>query len=289
MNDTTDWFDVEQIGDGTHQITEGEGHLPCHMFIIEDSDEPVLVDTGLGIGDLRSFVGIVTDVKVEPRVLLTHAHWDHLGAAHQFDDVSINNRERDDEGQVAIDTISNEFTQRPDQFIENWLNLSMELPKGFDSNSYGIEPINDVSPLAPGDEVEVGDRTLELVPIPGHSPGQLAVLDRAAGICHGADIIEPGGKIYAHFRDSDIEAYRETIDRLLALHNEGAYDCLTLGHGGPIRGDDLSVLEDVAAALDVVAADKAAYDLIETNWGATREYDIDGITVLTAARSDEEA
>lgn len=286
MDDTTDWFDVDQIGDGTYQITEGEGHLPCHMFIIEDAGEAILVDTGLGIGDLRSFVRTIVDV--EPRVLLTHAHWDHLGAAHQFDDISINDWERSEDGRVAIDTISGEFTHRPSQFIENWLDLGKEIPDGFDAESYGIKPVNNVAPLAPGDEVGVGNRTLELVPIPGHSPGQLAVLDRATGICHGADVLEPGGDIYAHFQDSDIEEYCETIHRLITLRDEGAYDCLTLGHGGPICGDDLSVLDDVGAALAAVAEDEASYELIETSWGATREYDVKGITVLTSAGPDEE-
>jgi glyoxylase-like metal-dependent hydrolase (beta-lactamase superfamily II) len=282
MNETTDWFEVERIADGCYQITEGDPVLPCHSIVFRDGDEAVLVDTGLGIGDLRAVAEDLAGTEVP--VLLTHAHWDHLGAAHQFDDVSIDDRERGPGGRVAIDVLSDEFTERPGQFVRSYLDQGREFPDGFDPDSYAIEPIEGAAALAPWDEVAVGDRTLELVPIPGHSPGQLAVLDRVSGVCHGADVLEPGGEIFAHFRHSDVDEYRDTIDRLVDLREEGAFDTLTTGHGEPLRGDDLSVLDDVAVALERVADDDAPYEIVDTNWGPSRKYSIAGVTVLTVDR-----
>jgi glyoxylase-like metal-dependent hydrolase (beta-lactamase superfamily II) len=127
-----------------------------------------------------------------------------------------------------------------------------------------------------------------LVPIPGHTPGQLAALDRDAGVCFAADVIEPGVEVFAHFEDSDLDVYRESIDRLLELRDEGAFDVLTIGHGDPIRGEDLSVLDDVQDALDAVADGTAPFELIETSWGPTREYTVGEITVLTPGAEDAE-
>lgn len=282
MVDASDWFEIERIGDGCVQITEGHPVLPCNVLVFRDGGDAVLVDTGLGIADLPA---VVRDLAGrEPRVLLTHSHWDHIGAAHRFDDVAIHDRERGPNGRVAIDVLSDEFGDRPGQFVRNYREGGHEFPSGFDPDAYAIEPVEGVGALSAWDEVAVGDRTLELVPLPGHSPGQLAVLDRTSGVCHGADVLEPGYEIFAHLRHSDVDDYVETMDRLVALRDEGAFDTLTIGHGDPLRGDDLDVLDDVRAALERVAAGNAPFDVIDTNWGASRKYSVEGIDVLTAHR-----
>lgn len=279
MDDTTDWYTVERIADGTHMVSEGEGVLRCNTFVISDDDEALLVDTGLGIGNLRSVVGDIA--KTDVRVLLTHSHWDHIGAAHQFDDVVINPLERAADGSVSLDVLSDDYEQRPREFVTNWLEQGRSFPDGFDHESYTIEPISDVGAVEAGDELTVGEQTLEFLPIPGHTPGQLAVLDREAGVCHGADIVEPGIEVFAHFTDSDLNAYRASVDRLIEYRDDGAFDTLTISHGGPFRGDDLSVLDDVKRALAAIANDETSYEVIETSWGPTREHSVDGITVLT--------
>jgi len=119
------------------------------------------------------------------------------------------------------------------------------------------------------------------VAIPGHTPGQTAVLDREARICFAADVLEPGYQIYAHFEDSDLADYRDTVDRLIDLRDEGAFDTLTIGHGDPIRGEDLAVLDAVRDALAAVANGTADYEVIETSWGPTREHSVGEVDVLT--------
>ncbi|GAB3031544.1 MBL fold metallo-hydrolase [Natronobiforma cellulositropha] len=281
MNATTDWFSVTDLGGGWYRVSEAEGHFPCHSYVLEDGDEALVVDTGLGVDDLR---GVVEDlVGTDVRVLLTHAHWDHIGAAHQFDDVLIDERERTPDGRVSIDGLTDESVERPAQFVAGWLEAGNEFPESFDPDSYEIRPVADVEVVTPGETLRIGERELELVATPGHSPGQLAVLDREAGICHGADVLEPGGTLYAHLEHSDVSAYRETVDRLIEYREAGAFDVLTLGHGEPIRGGDLAILEDVATALAAIERDDAPFETIETHWGPTRRYDIGGIEVLTRA------
>lgn len=280
MNGTTDWFEVDSVADGWLQLTEGNPVLPCHSLVVEDGDDCILIDTGLGIGDLPGMVRELTGHD-DPPVLLTHSHWDHIGAAPEFDDVSIHPSERTADGRVAIDVLSDEFGQRPTQFIGNCVDQDVVFPDGFDPDEYSIEPTDGVRTLEPWEKISVGDRTLELVPIPGHSPGQLAVLDRTAGICHGADVLEPGGEIFAQFQDSDVGVYRETMARLVDLRDKGAFDTLTTGHGEPLRGDDLSILDEVQVALDRVASGDVPSETIETDYGPKLQYDVGDIIVLT--------
>ncbi|WP_411965868.1 MBL fold metallo-hydrolase [Haloferax sp. YSMS24] len=280
MNGTTDWFDVDRVADGWLQLTEGNPVLPCHSLVVEDGDDCVLVDTGLGIGDLPGMVRELTGHD-DPTVLLTHSHWDHIGAAPEFADVSIHADEQTADGSVAIDVLSDEFGQRPGQFIQSCIDQGVEFPDGFDPDGYSIDPTDGVGTLEPWEEISVGDRTLELVPIPGHSPGQLAVLDRTAGICHGADVLEPGGEIFAQFQDSDVDVYRETMARLVDLRDEGAFDTLTTGHGDPLHGDELSVLDEVQDALDSVASGEIPAETVETNYGPKLQYEVGDVVVLT--------
>ena len=278
MNATTDWFTVDEIADGSYRITEGAGVLPCHTYVAADGDEALLIDTGLGIGDLRT---LVEDLVGTPRVLLTHSHWDHIGGAHAFDDVVIDDRERTAGGRVAIDGLSDESVERPKQFVDDWLAAGNAVPDGFDPDVYAIEPTEDVGVVEPGQTLTVGERDLELLATPGHSPGQLAVLDRTAGICHGADVLEPGGTIYAHLEHSDVAAYRDTFERLVDRRDAGAFDALTLGHGDPIEGDDLAILDDALVAFEEILDGSGAFECIETHWGPTRRYTVAGLEVLT--------
>lgn len=279
MNATTDWYEVTEIAQTSYQLTEAKAALPCNSFVIDGGEEVLLIDTGLGIGNLRATITDIVDQV--PRVLLTHSHWDHIGAAHQFDDVVIDDRERTDDGQVTIDVLSDEFVERPDQFTTNWWDLGKSFPDEFNPHTYDIKPINDVGTVEPGQILTVGDHDLELLHVPGHSPGQLAALDRRAGILYGADVVGIGGSLYAHFQDSDVEAYANTFERLVDLHEAGAFDVLATGHNAPYQGNDLAVLEEMQVALDDILNDSVKYEVVETDWGPARQYEFGEFTVLT--------
>lgn len=280
MNRTTDWFETIEIADDSIQLTEARAALPCNSFVVDGGDETLVIDTGLGIGDLREQIEGVVDG--DPRLVLTHSHWDHIGAAHQFEEIVIHDRERSADGRVTIDTLSDEFVQRPAKFVESWRELGKEFPDEFDPDTYAIPPAENVGTIAPGVQVNVGDHTLEVFAAPGHSPGQIALLDHTTGVCYGADAIGIGGSLYAHFQDCDIEEYVDTFERLFDLYESGAFDTLATGHNDPYRGDDLEILEEMRVALGDILDDTADYEVVDTDWGPARQYNFGSFTVLTA-------
>jgi len=284
MNGTTDWFERTDIAEDSIQITEGRGALPSNSFVIDSGDEPLLIDAGLGIGDLRRQVAALVDGDV--RLVLTHSHWDHIGAAHQFDDVVIDDRERTADGWVTIDTLSDEFLQRPGQFVDEWRDLGKEFPDEFDPDSYTIPPAKDVGVIEPGERLVVGDHELGIIEVPGHSPGQTALLDHTTGVCYGADAVGLDGSLYAHFQDCDVEAYIETFETLVDLYDDRTFETLATSHNDPYRGDELSVLEEMRVAMGDVQDDTAEFDIVETDWGPTREYDFGAFKILTDTKGE---
>lgn len=74
----TNLFPVVQIRKGFWEIDEFE---ISSCFLIEGPEKALLIDTGQGVGDLRSCVEMLTDKPVT--VVLTHNHADHIGNVYQ--------------------------------------------------------------------------------------------------------------------------------------------------------------------------------------------------------------
>jgi glyoxylase-like metal-dependent hydrolase (beta-lactamase superfamily II) len=268
MNDTDGWFEVETISPTTTVLTEGE---LFQAYLVTGTERSVLVDTGIGIGDLRALVEGLTDTPID--VFLTHWHWDHIGAAHQFERVVIHPRERTAEGEVALDGLTDEFVQRPVDFTEGWLADGKAFPDGFDPDTYTIPPATGVGTVEAGDTLDLGDRELELYDVPGHSPGQLAALDRERGVLYGGDVVGVFGDLIALFEYCDLDDYEAALSTVIDLRDAGAFDTLLTGHNAPMTGEDLDTLDAMYDAIVAVNAGEGDYEVVETPWGPGRRHE----------------
>jgi glyoxylase-like metal-dependent hydrolase (beta-lactamase superfamily II) len=61
-------------------------------------------------------------------------------------------------------------------------------------------------------EYDLGDRVLDVFPIPGHGPASIAIYDRRTGVLLTGDVLYPG-RLYVR----DDRAFRESVDRLVAF------------------------------------------------------------------------
>lgn len=276
MNDTDEWYSVSRVTEQTYRIVEG---VKYGMFLLEGSERALLIDAGAGVGDLRGLVNEYVDVPVI--LLLTHTHWDHIGNAAQFSDVRVSDAELPADGRVQIDGLSEEFTHRPKEFAQNWLDAGNEFPDEFDPETFKIKP-TDASPIKAGTEFDLGNRVIELYAVPGHSPGQLAALDPDERVLYGGDVIHTDDNIYAHFQNSDAEAYRDTFQRLIEMRNEGVFSRLATSHSGVKMDDELSILDDLYDGFCDILDDELDYEFIETSWGEAHEYRIGNSQVLTS-------
>ncbi|MEO1061848.1 MAG: MBL fold metallo-hydrolase [Actinomycetota bacterium] len=83
------WFATERVGDDITRIDEPHVHplLRCNVWHVAGRDRDLVVDTALGLASLRSVVEEVTDRPL--LAVATHAHSDHVGGMHEFDERAI--------------------------------------------------------------------------------------------------------------------------------------------------------------------------------------------------------
>ncbi|THE65302.1 MBL fold metallo-hydrolase [Salinadaptatus halalkaliphilus] len=275
MNATDDWYDIEQVADRTYHIDEAGGY---GMVLFEGEDRSVVVDAGAGVGDLY---GLTTELVETPvTMVLSHTHWDHIGAASQFDDVLVGQPELPADGRVAVDTLTDEFEDAAAAFLRRWLEAGYDLPDGFDPDGYELESF-EATPAPVEEGIDIGDRTLELYPLPGHAPGQIGVLDPATGVLYGGDVLHVDRDLYVMFEGGDLEAYVDTFATLVDLRDAGAFDTLLTSHNEPITGDDLAVLEKLRDGVREILEGDREYEIADTKWGDVRSYPIGETNVLT--------
>ncbi len=273
-NATDEWYDVRRLTDRSYRITEAERY---GMFLLEGEERSVLLDAGIGIGDLSGLVSELVETPIT--LVLTHTHWDHIGAAGQFEDVRVGSIELPPDGQIAIDSLTDEFSERPSQFTERWLDADNEFPDEFDPDEYAIEPA-DATALSPDESIDMGDRELDIVPLPGHAPGHLGLVDPATDTLYGGDVIHFDHGLYLHFEDCDIDDCIESLARVRTLHDSGAFETLATSHNEPLSGEELAVLDELIEGVREIAADEREYEVVETDWGTARSYRIGDAAVL---------
>lgn len=164
------WQDIYLVGSAeiSHQYD-------CCVYLISGR-EILLIDSGAGLSSDK-IVHNIAKLKLSPKnikaVLATHAHIDHIGSLRWFKD------------KYQAQIIAHELDA---DAIESGIGTAAEV--------YGV----DYSPcpidirLSKGEEkVQIGDRVLNIVHIPGHTAGSIAAFIDSGGkrILFGQDIHGP--------------------------------------------------------------------------------------------------
>ncbi len=156
-----------------------ENGVRCFLF--EGAERAMLVDTGFGTGDLAAMVQSLTSKPVF--VLNTHADRDHIGCNHQFETVYMHPAEFD--RYMLTDTY--ETIQKPP------------------------------APIWKGEELDLGTFAFEIVLIPGHTPGSIALFEKEKRFLISGDSVAEGGAIYMFGAGRNLPAYLASIQKLRTL------------------------------------------------------------------------
>lgn len=199
-----DWFEVSTIAPGVTMIAE-PGHVEhVHSYLIEGAERAAVLDTGMGVGNFRGLIDELTGLPCV--VIQSHAHWDHVGASSEFDEVLIHQSES-----AALKAGFSNSSLR--EWFQPEHLTGRPLPEEFDLSTASISGVKPTSYLDHGDTVDLGGRKLQILHTPGHSPGGLSVIDEAFGILFPADAINYG-PIYLESDEANLRAYVGTLELL---------------------------------------------------------------------------
>lgn len=87
------WFTVTELDESTYAISEYGHWENVHSYLLIGAKEAVLIDTGLGIGSMKTVTDSLTDLSVS--VITTHVHWDHIGSHGEYQRIYVHEAEKD--------------------------------------------------------------------------------------------------------------------------------------------------------------------------------------------------
>ncbi len=266
MEAAEEWFEVYRLSADTYAIYEPYQFEEALSYLVLGKKRGVLIDTGTGIGDLKKLIKSLTDLPVS--VLNTHTHWDHIGSNCQFEEVACFDHPECIEKMKAGK--NNESLQSSITGDSVW----KPLPRDFDPMTWHIPSYEPTTLLKDGDSIDLGERTLEVIQTPGHSPGSICLLDRKNRILFTGDTFFPG-PLYAHPQDVNIDAYMASITKLKNRLDE--YDYLCSGHNDPwVKSEVISRVDE---AFKEIMAGGGTYK----EEGGIRRYFYDGFDILIRA------
>tara|TARA_R110000868_G_scaffold69764_7_gene205413 strand:+ start:44464 stop:45186 length:723 start_codon:yes stop_codon:yes gene_type:complete len=204
-----DWYSVTRKGDDVTLISEPfiKEFYRCNCWHVRGRDRDMLVDSGMGVVSLRSWVPLVTERSLT--AIASHTHFDHIGCHHEFPDRCVHRTE------AAILAHPDNRATLADPYVSDDIFDALP-PAPYASSSYAIPGAPATRLLEDGDVIDLGDRHFEVIHTPGHSPGGIALWEAAQGILFSGDIVYDGPLIEDTYH-ADAGDYHRSMVRLFDL------------------------------------------------------------------------
>ena len=154
------------------------------FFIAAGEKKALVIDTGMTGLDVRAIAAELTDLP--PELVNTHADMDHIGSNDAFDSLYMH---------------------------------PSEYPFYLHGSGHGSALL----PVFEGSAFDLGGRVLEVIHVPGHTPGSITLLDRENRCLIGGDPIQAGGAVYMFGPHRDMHAYIYGLAHVLRREKEFDY------------------------------------------------------------------
>jgi glyoxylase-like metal-dependent hydrolase (beta-lactamase superfamily II) len=219
-------YEVIEIGDGAWRIEEDF----VRFFLVTGTQSALLVDSGIGGGDVGQVIAELTDLPV--KAVVTHADFDHIAGGKKFEKTYLHPSEYE-----------SFLRQVPDAQVEA---------------------------LWEGDVIDLGGRSFEVILLPGHTPGSIALLDRDSGVLISGDVFSTV-PVYLFGKSRSLPAYIASLEKLEAVYG-GAFSELWPSHGSFPLGIDQTARQK-AAALRLLAGELEGVPAPDGMPAGTYEYE----------------
>jgi len=217
------WYERTIVSPDVTLLTEIHVHpfLRCNIWHIRGRVRDLLIDTGLGVASLKDEISDLVDKPVS--ALATHVHYDHVGCLHEFDDRIMHALESDqmsdyrEFGQLETGSLPKDYLNYFAQVAPVGDYFITALPyDGYDPDAYSIKSAIPTQRVEQGSIIDLGNRTFEVLHLPGHSPGSIGLWDNKSCTLFSGDAVYDG-LLLDDLPDSDISDYIRTMKRLREL------------------------------------------------------------------------
>jgi glyoxylase-like metal-dependent hydrolase (beta-lactamase superfamily II) len=235
-----------EILPGIHRIESDLGVRFMCQYLLVGEERTVLVDTGLAGTPEAAIIpyleGLGLSVESLDEVIISHADVDHVGGNRVL-------KERNPRLRFTCGELDRAYVQSNDAMLAEIYRWSE--PYGFGPDAESLDWIR--SELGGGCPVDVGlrggetlrlgpGRRIEVMHLPGHTPGHLGLWDGENGAAIVVDaVLESGiydreGNRLIPPRIFDTAGYEGTVRKLLALRPEH----LLTAHYPPMEGEEVT-------------------------------------------------
>lgn len=199
-----------------------------HVYLIKGTSKNVLIDTGIAANfpvleaSLLELGLRVSDIHF---IILTHEHFDHIGATSFFFKTAV----------VAAHRLAANKIELQDEFVT--------MMKSMDTASV---PFHADIWLEHDTTIDLGNYRLRTVHSPGHTSGCICLYESNERLLFTGDTVFAGGTLSGIFSSGNISDYMNSLERLSSLRVDQFYP----GHG---RFSD-SPEEDIRCGLEYARA-----------------------------------
>ncbi|MDR0386620.1 MAG: MBL fold metallo-hydrolase [Treponema sp.] len=191
------FFTTREIAPRTTAII-GLGNELC--YLVEGNSKALLIDSLIGVGNLRAFCRELTDLPLT--LVNTHGHVDHTGGNFDFDECYIH-----------PDDISLMYEKEKlrAEYVKNGMKKSGKRLVLLESDFTVTRPMKTL-PVYDGFVFDLGERDIEVIAVSGHTAGTIVLLDRSSGIVFSGDACNVNTLLFLP-HSTTIEVYRENLVR----------------------------------------------------------------------------
>ena len=200
------------------------------FFLLAGKKKALLIDSGMLVNNAKEIAQQLVSLPIE--LLNTHADRDHVGSNAEFETFYMHAAE-----------------------ASNYYNTLKKTGKFITIEN--------------GDIIDLGDRKLEIIAIPGHTPGSVALLDINNRVLYSGDTVQDG-TIFMFGVQREFHAYIQSLEKLETMKDR--FDTIYPSHGTiPVKPELIAQLQE--AACSVLEGKSEATD-VEFHGMTVKQYDV---------------
>lgn len=272
------WYEIHQLEEGVIAIGEPKHQEEVFCYFLKGKDQDLLIDTGMGIVPITNVLEKIRSVTKPLIVVNTHYHFDHIGGNSHFKNVLVP-KNRDEVAGMLHGWSQEELAKYGFAKGFHQTDGTNNTPNGFDSSKFVIAPYRNIDPvLINGYQIDLGDRVLEVIETPGHTPGGISLFDTTNGLLFTSDLLYEG-PLYSFENESDPKKYLSSLQKIKRKFGT-KIKRIHPGHNYPENTHEPNLLEDAIKLLKM-AVKKQAPDDPSLDFPGAVEYSCPGISSRT--------